>query len=247
VESPIPSQIRVGFVGVGHLGKLLAMSLLRAGYAVTVTDLNRAGAESLLAAGALWADTPRAAAARSDCVINCLPSPAAVSACLEGVDGALAGLAPGGTWIDMSTNDALEVRRIAALAAEKGIRTLECPVTGGVHTAAVGQITGLVGGDEKVFKEHESMLASMTHPVIYVGELGKASTLKVITNMLAFITQWAAGEALMLAKAADIDLGRAYEGIKHSSGTAGRSRSRPNSCSTGVTTSSFRWISRART
>ena len=120
----------------------------------------------------------------------------------------------------MSTNDVDEIHRIAGLAAELGIRTLECPVTGGVHTAEVGRITALVGGDAACFEEHRALLAAMTDPVIHVGELGQATVLKVVTNMLAFVHQWVAGEALMLARAAGIDLGRAYEGIRHSSGNS---------------------------
>ena len=211
---------RIGFVGIGHLGTLLAANLLRAGYAVTATDLSRLRAAAVLDLGGSWADSPREAAESSDCVITCLPSPAAVAACLEGPDGVLAGLAPGGTWIEMSTSQASEVQRLADLASRQGVRTLECPVTGGVHNAAVGRITALVGGDAEVFREHETLLRAMTDPVVHVGELGKASQLKAITNMLAFCNQWAAGEALMLARAADIDLGRAFEGIRHSSGTS---------------------------
>ncbi len=220
MENNESKPTKIGFVGVGNLGKLLAHNLLRAGFEVTITDLNKEHATALLDEGAIWADTPRAAASNSTCVITCLPNPKAVSLCLEGESGVLAGLASGGTWIDMSTNDFSEVQRIAGIAAAQGVRTLEAPVTGGVHTAEIGQITALVGGDEACFREHESLLAAMTYPVIYVGALGKASTLKVITNMLAFMNQWAAGEALMLARAADIDLGRAYEGIKNSSGNS---------------------------
>lgn len=210
----------IGFVGLGHLGKLLAHSLLRAGYELTVHDLSKENAASLLANGARWAGSPRDAAAGNDCVITCLPSPAAVSQCLEGDSGILAGMGRGTTWIDMSTNDFTEVQRIASLAAEVGINCLEAPVTGGVHTAAVGEITALVGGERECFERHEQLLNAMCDPVIYIGDLGSASTLKVITNMLAFMNQWAAGEALMLAKAAGIDLRRAYEGIRNSSGNS---------------------------
>jgi len=210
----------IGFVGLGHLGKLLAHSLLRAGYQLTVHDLSKQSASSLLVEGARWAETPREVAFGNTCVITCLPSPAAVSRCLEGESGVLAGMEPGTTWIDMSTNDFAEVQRIAGLAAELGISCLEAPVTGGVHTAAVGEITALVGGKRECFDRHEQLLNSMCEPVIYIGDLGSASTLKVITNMLAFMNQWAAGEALMLAKAAGIDLRLAYEGIRNSSGNS---------------------------
>ena len=214
------NQQKIGFIGLGNLGRLLANSLVRAGFDVTVHDLSIDNARQLIADGAKWADSPRDAALGNDCVITCLPSPLVVSRCMEGATGALTGMAHGTTWIEMSTNDLEEVKRIAALAADRGVDTLESPVTGGVHTAAVGEITALVGGDEAVFARHENVLSAMCEPSLYIGELGKASTLKVITNMLAFMNQWAAGEALMLAKAADIDLGRAYEGIRNSSGNS---------------------------
>lgn len=219
-RAPVAATTRVGFVGVGNLGRLLAGSLVRAGYPVTVTDLAPDAAADLLASGAHWADTPREVAERGDCVITCLPTPAAVSHCLTADDGVLAGSTPGSTWVDMSTNDAEEVVRLAGLAAERGVRTLECPVTGGVHTAEVGRITALVGGDAACVEEHRALLSAMTDPVIHVGALGQASTLKVLTNMLAFVHQWVAGEALMLASKAGIDLRRAYDGIRHSSGTS---------------------------
>ncbi len=114
--------------------------------------------------------------------------------------GVLEALAPGGTWIDMSTNDAHELQRLSSLAAAKGIETLEAPVTGGVHRAAAGMITVLVGGKPEVFEKHREAFDAMGGRVFYIGELGQASVIKVITNMLAFIHLVADGEALMLAK-----------------------------------------------
>jgi 3-hydroxyisobutyrate dehydrogenase len=149
-----------------------------------------------------------------------LPSPAAVSEVVSGNDGLLDGLHPGGTWIDMSTNDPRELERLAARAATRGIATLECPVTGGVHKAAGGEITVIAGGDEAVFAAHRPLLEAMGRPVIYVGPLGQASVLKVITNMLAFIHLVAVGEALMLAKRGGVALETAYEVIRASSGTS---------------------------
>ena len=126
----------------------------------------------------------------------------------------------GGTWIDMSTNDLHELQRLAALAAERGVATLEAPVTGGVHRAAAGMITVLVGGDEAVFRAHLPAFEAMGGRVFYIGELGKASVIKVITNMLAFIHLVADGEALMLAKRGGVDLGLAWDVIKASSGNS---------------------------
>jgi len=212
--------VRIGYIGCGSLGKHLAGSLLKAGYPLTVYDTNKDAAADLLAAGAAWAASAAAAAEVSDTVITCLPSPEVVAASVEGPGGILEGLAPGGTWIDMSTNDVHELQRLAALAAERGVRTLEAPVTGGVHRAAAGMITVLVGGDEAVFAAHLPAFEAMGGKVFYIGELGQASVIKVITNMLAFIHLVADGEALMLAKRGGVDLKLAWDVIKASSGNS---------------------------
>jgi 3-hydroxyisobutyrate dehydrogenase-like beta-hydroxyacid dehydrogenase len=211
---------QVGYVGLGNLGSHLAMSLLRAGHEVTVTDLHRPLADRLIAAGATWADSAAEVAARSTVVFSCLPSPAVIDAVVCGPKGILGGLAPGGTWIDNSTNDRSETLRLATLCAAAGVNVLECPVTGGVHKAAEGDITVLVGGDEHVFEQHRHLLGSMGSPILYMGQLGNAAIIKVITNMLAFVNLVAVGEALMLAKRGGLDLARSFEAILNSSGNS---------------------------
>jgi 3-hydroxyisobutyrate dehydrogenase len=212
--------VNVGFIGLGNLGRQLAASVLRAGFRLAVYDLDATAVAGLVSAGASPAASPRAVAEASDCVITCLPSPGAVSEVVSGAGGVIEGLHSGGTWIEMSTNDPHELERLAALAAARGIATLECPVTGGVHKAAAGEITVIAGGDEAVFAAHRGVLEAMGNPVIHVGPLGKASALKVITNMLAFIHLVAAGEALMLAKRGGVPLETAYEVIRASSGNS---------------------------
>jgi 3-hydroxyisobutyrate dehydrogenase len=211
---------QVGYVGLGNLGFHLAMSLLRAGHSVTVTDLHRELADELVAAGATWADSAAEVASRSSVVFTCLPSPAVVDAVVCGPHGILAGLAAGGTWIDNSTNDRSETLRLAERCAEHGVNVLECPVTGGVHKAAEGDITVLVGGDEQVFEQHRHLLEAVGSPILYMGPLGNAAIIKVITNMLAFIHLVAAGEALMLAKRGGLDLAKSFEAILNSSGNS---------------------------
>lgn len=212
--------MRYGYVGLGHLGAQLAGSLLREGFTVTVHDRNPKAAEPLLANGAHWADSPRIVAERSDAVITCLPSPTVSEQVLTGSDGILAGLRAGGTWIEMSTLGRDEILRLAAKAAEKGISTLESPVTGGVHRAAAGEITVLAGGDKALFETHRPALEAMGGEIFHMGPLGSAAVIKVITNMLAFIHLVAAGEALMLAKRGGLDLAQAFHAIKASSGTS---------------------------
>jgi 3-hydroxyisobutyrate dehydrogenase len=138
----------------------------------------------------------------------------------DGVIDSLASRSIAATWVDMSTNDQSETLRLGALCQAKGINVLEAPVTGGVHKAAHGDITVLVGGEQSVFQAHEKALNAMGKPVLYIGKLGSAAVIKVITNMLAFIHLVAAGEALMLAKRGGLDLGVAFEAIKKSSGNS---------------------------
>ena len=212
--------MRYGYVGLGHLGAQLAGSLLREGFALTVHDRNAKAAEPLLAKGAYWGDSPKAVAERSDAVITCLPSPAVSEQVLTAGDGILAGLRAGGAWIEMSTLGRDEILRLAAKAAEKGVATLESPVTGGVHRAAAGEITVLAGGDKALFETHRPALAAMGGEIFHMGPLGSAAVIKVITNMLAFIHLVAAGEALMLAKRGGLDLAQAFHAIKASSGNS---------------------------
>jgi 3-hydroxyisobutyrate dehydrogenase len=211
------SAVRYGFIGLGNLGGHLAASLLRQGFPLTVHDIDRRLAEPHIGAGARFAETPRALAGAVDCVITCLPSPATSEAVLREVAQTLK---PGASWIEMSTLGRDEVLRLASIAADNGVRMLECPVTGGVHLAAGGRITALVGGEEDLFQQHRPALAAMAGQIFHMGPLGSAAIIKVITNMLAFIHLVADGEALMLAKRGGLDLAQAWQAIRASSGTS---------------------------
>jgi len=206
-----------GYIGLGNLGGHLAMSLVRKGYKVTVHDIDKSLAERHLKAGAAWADSPREVAARADHVFTCLPSPAVSEKVLLQI---LEGLKPGNTWIENSTNGRDEMKRLAGLAAGKGVRTLEAPVTGGVHLAARGEITVLVGGEKDVFDLHRPALETIGKKIFHMGPVGSAAVIKVITNMLAFIHLVADAEALMLAKRGGLDLGQAWHAITASSGSS---------------------------
>jgi 3-hydroxyisobutyrate dehydrogenase len=212
--------MRYAFIGLGNLGSHLAASLCREGFDVTVHDLSRQAADRHIALGAKWAASPAEAAANADAVITCLPSPKASDAVVNGERGVFSALKRGGTWIEMSTTDQNEIARIAKIAATKGIDVLEAPVTGGVHRAAAGEISVLVGGEKKVFDAHRPALEAMGGEIFHMGPLGSAAVIKVITNMLAFIHLVAAGEALMLAKRGGLDLAQAFAAIKASSGNS---------------------------
>jgi 3-hydroxyisobutyrate dehydrogenase-like beta-hydroxyacid dehydrogenase len=208
------------FVGLGHLGGNLAANLLRKGFEVHVVDRDPEAVARLVALGAIAASTPAEAASRAGNAVTCLPSPKVSEAVLAGPGGLLEGLPPNGTWIEMSTNGRDEIVRLASLAAVHGIRTLECPVTGGVHLAAEGRITALVGGEAALLEEHRAAIEAMCSSVFHMGPVGSAAVIKVITNMLAFIHLVAAGEALMLAKKGGLDLAQSYHAIVASSGNS---------------------------
>ena len=205
--------MRYAFIGLGELGGALARCLIRAGFAVTVHDRDA----GRMAGFATSADSPAAAAAGADAVITCLPSPAASEAVLAAF---LPALAPGATWIEVSTLGRDEVLRLAAVAAAAGVQMVEAPVTGGVHLAQRGAVTVLTGGDSALVDLHRPALAAMANRHFHMGPLGSAAVIKVITNMLAFIHLVADGEALMLAARSGLDLAQSWEAIRASSGNS---------------------------
>ena len=214
------SKLRIGFIGLGSLGEGLCNNLVKAGYPVTVNDLNKNLAERLLAGGATWSDDVAGTCRDADVVITVLPSPAVSRKVVEGPGGVFENLKSGGTWIEMSTTDMEDLLRLADVAASKGITVLECPVTGGVHLANSGEITVLVGGEQSTFDRVQDVLATMGGEIIYMGKMGNASVVKVVTNMLAFIHLIAAGEAMMLPAKYGVDPDATYRAIRASSGNS---------------------------
>lgn len=212
--------MKLGFIGLGNVGGKLAGSLLRNGFDLTVRDLNREAARPLLDGGATWADSPRALADGADMVITCLPSPAASAAVLEAADGVLAGLKPGAVWAEMSTTDAAEVTRIGARVAAAGGLPIDCPVSGGCHRAATGNISIFAGCERAAFETALPVLKVLGRRLLHTGPLGSASVLKVLTNYLATAHLVAVTEALTTAKAAGIDLATAFEAMRISSGNS---------------------------
>ena len=206
-----------GYIGLGNLGGHLAHSLVKKGYQVTVYDLDPKLAERHIRDGATWAASPAELASKVDVVFTCLPSPTISERVLGEI---LTTLKPGSTWIENSTNGRDEMVRLAGLAEAKGIEVLEAPVTGGVHLAARGEITVLVGGDKVLFEQFRPALETIGKKIFLMGPIGSAAVIKVITNMLAFIHLVADAEALMLAKRGGLDLGQAWAAITASSGTS---------------------------
>ena len=209
--------MQYGYIGLGNLGGHLAHSLIKKGYKVTVYDLDPKLAERHVRDGATLAASPAELAAQVDVVFTCLPSPTVSEKVLSQI---LTTLKPGSTWIENSTNGRDEMVRLAAMAEAKGIKVLEAPVTGGVHLAARGEITVLVGGDKELFEQFRPALETIGKKIFLMGPIGSAAVIKVITNMLAFIHLVADAEALMLAKRGGLDLAQAWNAITASSGTS---------------------------
>ena len=212
---------RIGYVGLGNLGVHLAMSLLKAGHEVVVTDLHRETRRTAWwRPERSWADSAAAVAAEATVVFTCLPSPAAVDAVLCGPGGILEGFAPGSTWIDNSTNDRAETLRLAARCAQRRCRDVGVP--GDRRRAQGGRGRHHAAGRRRPdgVRAAPPLLEAMGQPILYMGPLGNAAIIKVITNMLAFINLVAVGEALMLAKRGGLDLATSFEAIRNSSGNS---------------------------
>ncbi len=212
--------MRIGFIGLGNVGAKLAGSLLRNGVDLTVRDLDQAAAQPLLDAGAKWADSPAEMTANVDMVITCLPSPTISAAVMEAEDGILSALQPGQVWAEMSTTDEAEVRRLGALVSAKGGEPIDCPVSGGCHRAATGNIAIFAGCERSTFERAMPVLTKMGRRILHTGELGSASVLKVMTNYLATANLVTLAEALTVSKMAGMDLGVTYEAIRISSGNS---------------------------
>jgi len=213
-------MLKVGFIGLGNVGGKLAGSLLRNGVDLTVRDLDADVAQPFLDAGAKWADSPQEMAQNVDVVITCLPSPAASAAVMEAADGILAGLAPGKIWAEMSTTDKDEVLRLGEKVRATGAEPVDCPVSGGCHRAATGNIAIFAGCERATFETMLPLLTTMGRRILHTGELGSASVLKVVTNYLATANLLSLCEALVASKVAGMDLNTTYEAIRISSGNS---------------------------
>ncbi len=212
--------MKIGFIGLGNVGGKLSGSLLRNGHAVAVHDLDPTLVQTAINKGASDGKSPANLMRTCDAVITCLPSPAASAAVMEGTDGMLAEITAGKIWMEMSTTDEAEVKRLGAKVIAAGGLAVDCPVSGGCHRADTGNISIFAGCDRTTFEVILPLLTTMGRRVLHTGDLGSASILKVLTNFLATANLVTCAEALVVAKAAGMDLGTAYEAMAISSGTS---------------------------
>ena len=194
--------ISVGFIGLGNLGLRLVLNLIKSGINTFIYDTDDNKKENVKDKNVTWLTSPKEIAENVDIVITCLPSPEAVASVVESKNGLLEGLSPNKLWVEMSTTDSQELLRLAKLVEEKGSMVLEAPVSGGCHRASTGNISILVGGKRIAFEKALPILKIVGLEIVHVGELGKASILKVVTNFLALTNLVTIGEALMVSKKA---------------------------------------------
>ena len=212
--------MKVGFIGLGNVGGKLAGSLLRNNFDLTVRDLDQNLTKSFIDLGSKFANSPKELAEQVDLIITCLHSPQICAEVMEGKDGILNGLSENKIWLEMSTTDESEVKRIGKMVIDKKAIPLDGPVSGGCHRAATGNISIFVGGQRDAFEKILPALSVMGRKVLHTGELGTASILKVITNYLASVHLVALGEAWTVAKKSNLDLSKTYKGIAVSSGNS---------------------------
>ncbi len=212
--------MKIGFIGLGNVGGKLAGSLLRNNFDLTVRDLDENLTKSFQNLGAKIAHSAKELAEQVDLIITCLPSPNTCTEVMEADDGVINGLSENKIWLEMSTTDVAEIKRISKKIIAKKAIPLDGPVSGGCHRAATGNIAIFVGGERKAFDKILPALTVMGRKILHTGDLGSATILKVITNYLASVHLVALGEAWTVAQKSNLDLAKAYKGIAVSSGNS---------------------------
>lgn len=201
----------LGFVGLGAMGSRMARRLLDAGHTVVGYNRSPAKAQPLIALGMKLAGSPRQAAEGSEAVFSMVTDTAALDAIAHGPDGVLAGLRPGGVWVEMSTVSPGATRRLADLVRARGAAMLDAPVSGSVFTLEQGQLSIMAGGDPTVLERVRPYLLAIGPTITHVGPIGLAVTMKIATNLGLAVQMLAFSEAVLLAEKAGIARERAVE------------------------------------
>ena len=212
----------IGFIGLGMMGSGMASNLQKAGHKLVVHDLKRQAASHHLAAGADWADSPRAVAAACDVVFTSLPAPPDVEAVGFGENGLVHGFRKGSVWFDLSTNSVSLVRELHAKLAEQGVALLDAPVSGGPRGANSGKLAIWVGGDEALFNTHKAVLDAMGDQARYIGPIGAGSVAKLVHNGAGYCIQTALAEMFSVGIKAGVEPLALWEAVRD--GAGGRRR-----------------------
>jgi 3-hydroxyisobutyrate dehydrogenase-like beta-hydroxyacid dehydrogenase len=214
--------MKVGFIGLGTMGRHMASHLQDAGYALVVYDVRREAAEPHLAAGAEWADSPAEVAKSSDVIFTSLPGPVEMESVTLGDAGLIHGMRPGTVYFDLTTNAPTVVRRIHGVLAERGVHLLDAPVSGGPRGAETRKLALWVGGDEAVFQKHRPMLEAIGDQPYYVGPIGAGSVAKLVHNGAGYAIQAALAEVFTMGVKAGVEPLALFQAVRQ--GALGRRR-----------------------
>jgi 2-hydroxymethylglutarate dehydrogenase len=216
----VPFVTRVGFIGLGNMGQPMVMNLLKAGHELTIYDVRTEAGESLIAAGARWAPSPKAVARASAVTFTALPGPREIEAAVLGPDGVLEGARESDHYVDVSTSTPATIQRIARTAATKGVHVLDAPVSGGVRGARKATLVFMVGGDRSAFEHCEPILKQLGEKVFYMGTLGSGYVTKLVNNYMGMSNALASMEAVVLGVKAGVDVHRLLEVIDAGTGSS---------------------------
>lgn len=209
---------KLGFIGLGNMGRPMALNLLKEGYPITVFDLNPQPVKELVAAGADAAISSREVAEKSEVVITMLTSSPHVEQVMFGSDGVLAGMKGGATIIEMSTIDPIVTRKVAAAAKEKGIKMLDAPVSGAPPKAADGTLSIMVGGEKEVFEQCKEILQVLGEKIFHVGDVGMGEVVKLANNLVGAICGIGVCEGFLFGTRLGADPKTLFEVISASAG-----------------------------
>ena len=214
--------MKIGFIGLGTMGRHMARHVIEAGHEVKVHDIRREAAEPHLASGAAWAETPAQAAEGAEVVFTSLPGPPEVEAVALGDGGLIHGMRGGSVWFDLTTNAPAVVRRLHGIFAERGVHVLDAPVSGGPRGAETRRLALWVGGDEPVFRQYRPVLEAIGDQPYYVGPIGAGSVAKLVHNCAGYTIQAALAEVFTLGVKAGVEPLALFQAIRN--GAAGRRR-----------------------
>ncbi|NIM46139.1 MAG: NAD-binding protein [Nitrososphaeria archaeon] len=213
---------KIGFIGVGKMGNPMSMNLLKAGFELTIYDVNRDAMQNLISRGVNASKSPREVAEVSDVVLTCLPSPEALEEVVLGEDGVFEGIEEENIFIDLGSTDPGTIRKIGECLKQKGVEMLDAPVNGGVEGAEAGTLTIMAGGKKETFEKCSKIFQSIGEKIFYIGELGTGSVVKIVNNLIGMCSVAAVVEGLALGVKAGVDSKTLYEVVK--TGSAGQGK-----------------------
>lgn len=214
--------MKVGFIGLGTMGAFMAANLQKAGHDLVIHDIRREAGANRLAAGAIWAETPKAVAEQCEVIFTSLPGPKEVEAVVFGEDGILPGIRPGAAYFDLSTNSQALVRRFAAALEAKGAHGFDAPVSGGPKGAETGRLAIWVGGDRAAYEKFKPVLDAFGDQARYIGPIGSATVAKLVHNMAGYAIQTVMAEVFSMGVKAGMDPLELWSAVRQ--GALGRKR-----------------------